>query len=116
MADTSNSLQGIEREAEELDKMVLREVPVTWQGVASDVRLLGDFDNWTKGFGLSPGETQDATFTKFTANIPLPPVSLPTSVPDSRQKVPLLLRPSVLCSTKKRPCTLEIGLQMQQAM
>lgn len=68
------SLQkGIEREAEELDKMVLREVPVTWQGVASDVRLLGDFDNWTKGFGLSPGETQDATFTKFTANIPLPP-------------------------------------------
>lgn len=28
-------------------------VPVAWVGVASEVRLMGDFDGWMRGFELS---------------------------------------------------------------
>ena len=53
----------------------MRRIPIAWYGVASDVKLLGDFDSWTRGFSLSRGEIQDQTFTKFSAVITLLPVS-----------------------------------------
>ena len=68
-------VQGLGKEVEILDKLVFRKVPVTWYGLASDVRLVGDFDNWSEGFSLSPEEIRDQTFTKFTAEVPLRPVS-----------------------------------------
>lgn len=67
-------MQGIDKETQELDQLVMRHIPVAWYGVASDVKLLGDFDSWTRGFSLSPSDIQDQTFTKFTAVIPLLPV------------------------------------------
>ena len=68
-------LKGIDKEAKELDQLVMRRIPIAWYGVASDVKLLGDFDSWTRGFSLSPAEIQDQTFTKFSAVITLLPVS-----------------------------------------
>ena len=68
-------MQGIGKEVEELDQLVMRRIPIAWYGVASDVKLLGDFDSWTRGFSLSPADIQDQTFTKFSAEITLLPVS-----------------------------------------
>ncbi len=57
-----------------MDHSVLRRIPIAWYGVASDVKLLGDFDSWTRGFSLSPAVIQDQTFTKFSTVITLLPV------------------------------------------
>lgn len=81
-------LQGIDKETKDLDRLVMRHVPVAWYGVASDVKLLGDFDSWTRGFSLSPVEIQDQTFTKFSAVISLLPVSCEASA--------LALKPYIL--------------------
>ena len=37
---------------------------------------MGDFDNWSHGFSLSPEDIQDQTFTCFHSDIPLLPVRL----------------------------------------
>jgi hypothetical protein len=57
----------------QLDKYVLRRVSVVWFGVAQDVRLMGSFDNWTRGHSLS-AEIADSVFTKFHAEVELLPV------------------------------------------
>ena len=36
--------------------MDVREVPLTWTGMAEDVRVMGSFDGWTEGAQLSPEE------------------------------------------------------------
>ena len=36
-----------------------RAVPVTFRGAARDVRLMGDFDDWTRGFRLTPDRGDD---------------------------------------------------------
>ena len=60
---------------EALDRLVAREVPVEWYGVASDVRLMGDFDGWTRGTHLSAEVWgSDNVFTRFTAKMLLPKV------------------------------------------
>ena len=66
--------QGMEKTLAGVDQLVIRRVPVVWYGLATDVRLVGDFDSWTEGFSLSPDEIQDQTFTKFSAEVPLRPV------------------------------------------
>ena len=67
-------LQGIEKEAKALDKLLVRRVPIEWYGVATEVKIMGSFDNWTEGFSLSPSEIQDQTFTRFQSDISLLPV------------------------------------------
>ena len=54
---------------------VPRPVPVSYYGVASEVRLMGDFDGWTQGFVLSAEEISDDVFTRFEGQCLLPPVS-----------------------------------------
>ena len=53
---------------------VPRPVPVSYYGVASEVRLMGDFDGWTQGFALSAEEISDDVFTRFEGQALLPPV------------------------------------------
>ena len=53
---------------------VPRQIPVSWYGVASEVRLMGSFDSWTRGFNLSAEEINDSVFTTFRAVVPLLPV------------------------------------------
>lgn len=53
---------------------VPREVPVGWYGLARDVRVMGDFDGWSRGFDLSAEDISDDVFTHFEALVPLPKV------------------------------------------
>ena len=46
--------KALKEDADDADAHCLRQVPVAWQGNASDVRLMGSFDDWTRGFHLSP--------------------------------------------------------------
>ena len=63
------------RDADLADAGCLREVPVTWRGNASDVRLMGDFDDWTRGFHLSPewNDRGDGVGDVFSCVCALPP-------------------------------------------
>lgn len=65
----------LRRDASITDEKCLREVPVSFQGNASDVRLMGSFDDWTRGAHLSPewsGHGDGMTDT-FTAVLSLAP-------------------------------------------
>ena len=52
-----------------------REVPVAWYGMASEVRLMGGFDGWSRGYDLSAEDVGGNIFTRFEAMVPLLPVS-----------------------------------------
>ncbi|GLC63965.1 hypothetical protein PLESTF_000103700 [Pleodorina starrii] len=55
-------------------KRVPKVVPVAWVGVASEVRLMGDFDGWTRGFELSAASIDsDGVIRTFEADVPLLP-------------------------------------------
>ncbi|EFJ43326.1 hypothetical protein VOLCADRAFT_106904 [Volvox carteri f. nagariensis] len=55
-------------------KRVPKRVPVAWVGVASEVRLMGDFDGWTRGFELSAASIDsDGVIRTFEADLPLLP-------------------------------------------
>ncbi len=58
-----------------MDAKVPREVPVAWFGVASEVRLMGSFDGWTRGVDLSADDISDSVFTRFEATVLLLPVN-----------------------------------------
>ena len=62
------------REDEALaDAGCLRSIPITWTGNASDVQLMGDFDQWTKGIQLSPEFFEGGTNNHFRCDAALPP-------------------------------------------
>lgn len=42
------------------DAMRTREVPIEWQSPATEVRVVGSFDNWTTGVELSPDFIEDS--------------------------------------------------------
>ena len=67
-------MQAFTAELEQLQSHVPREVPISWHGVASEVRLMGSFDNWSRGVDLSAEEINDSVFTTFRATVPLVPV------------------------------------------
>lgn len=46
-------LQAVLEQRAEFGKRVVRKVPVEWIGVASEVKVMGDFDGWTRGHELS---------------------------------------------------------------
>ncbi|KAG2453004.1 hypothetical protein HYH02_002340 [Chlamydomonas schloesseri] len=55
-------------------KRVPKKIPVAWVGVASEVKLMGDFDNWTRGFELSAANIDsDGVIKTFEAEVPLLP-------------------------------------------
>jgi hypothetical protein len=60
---------------EALEACAPREVLVAWNGVAAEVRLMGDFDGWSRGFDLSAEDISNDVFTQFEALVPLPKVS-----------------------------------------
>ncbi len=64
------------KERELFSKCVPRKVPVVWVGSASEVRLVGDFDQWTRGVDLSNPEIEgDSVLRTFEATLNLLPVS-----------------------------------------
>lgn len=65
--------QVVEDQTGKLDQLTERRIPVVWFGIAQEVRLMGDFDNWTQGFSLSAEEFSDGTFTRFQGDIKLVP-------------------------------------------
>ncbi|GMH42088.1 hypothetical protein BSKO_10007 [Bryopsis sp. KO-2023] len=65
--------QAVSTEQKALSGVVPRTVPVSWYGVALDVRIMGSFDNWTRGFVLSPEEMSDSVLSEFTAELHLLP-------------------------------------------
>ena len=67
-------LQVVKHQTGKLDQLTERSIPVVWFGIAQEVRLMGDFDNWTQGFSLSAEEFSDGTFTRFQGDIKLVPV------------------------------------------
>ena len=74
-------LQAVQEQASKLDQLTRREIPIVWFGIAQEVRLMGDFDNWTRGFSLSAKEFSDGTFTKFQGTLGLVPVRALSDVP-----------------------------------
>ena len=51
------------------------QVPVTWVGTASEVKLVGDFDSWTRGVDLSaPDVDSDSVLRTFEGTLLLLPV------------------------------------------
>jgi len=53
---------------------VPQRVPITWVGVASEVRLVGDFDDWTRGVELSVSDMDnDGSLRTFEGTVPLLP-------------------------------------------
>lgn len=70
-------MQVVQEETHKVDRLKQREIPVVWFGIAQEVRLMGDFDNWTYGFALGTEDISDGIFTKYQAVIRLTPVKLP---------------------------------------
>lgn len=65
--------KALKEDAENADGGCLREVSVNWAGNASDVRLMGSFDDWTRGFHLSPEFDGDLELGSFSCVCALPP-------------------------------------------
>ena len=59
-------------EASELRYVTKKTVPVSWAGVAQDVKLMGSFDGWAEGEQLSPNDVTGA-FTEFSGELLLRP-------------------------------------------
>ncbi|GAX80595.1 hypothetical protein CEUSTIGMA_g8031.t1 [Chlamydomonas eustigma] len=66
--------QAVQSVRDSFSARVPQRVPVTWVGVASEVRLVGDFDEWTRGVELSASEIDfDGSIRTFEAVVPLLP-------------------------------------------
>jgi hypothetical protein len=66
--------QAVQSVRDSFSARVPQRVPVTWVGVASEVRLVGDFDEWTRGVELSASEIDfDGSMRTFEAVVPLLP-------------------------------------------
>eukprot|EP01023_Acetabularia_acetabulum_P014804 TRINITY_DN17208_c0_g1_i3.p2 TRINITY_DN17208_c0_g1~~TRINITY_DN17208_c0_g1_i3.p2 ORF type:complete len:277 (-),score=33.89 TRINITY_DN17208_c0_g1_i3:356-1186(-) len=61
----------------EIHKNVPQKVSIRWSGVASEVRVMGDFDNWSAGQELSredsSGTDSDTVFGTFETDLELRP-------------------------------------------
>lgn len=73
-------MQALQKERDEFSKRVPQKVPLTWVGSASEVKLLGSFDNWTLGVELSMpdadvGDSYDDVLRTFVGTAHLLPVS-----------------------------------------
>ena len=73
--------QALEKEREVISSSCPRRVPITWVGVAQDVRIMGDFDGWTRGKELSAEEISEQVMSEFTGTLELLPVRLSSAYP-----------------------------------
>lgn len=46
--------KALSRDVKEIDAACIKSVPIRWVGMASDIRIMGTFDHWTKGVAMSP--------------------------------------------------------------
>jgi hypothetical protein len=70
-------VQALQKEREALIKRVPRKVPITWVGAATEVKLVGTFDAWTRGVELSGPDSDgnaDSVLRTFEATVSLLPV------------------------------------------
>lgn len=44
----------LRRDVKDIDAACIKCVPIRWVGMASDIRIMGSFDHWTKGVAMSP--------------------------------------------------------------
>lgn len=44
----------LKRDVKDIDAACIKSVPIRWVGMASDIRIMGSFDHWTKGVAMSP--------------------------------------------------------------
>lgn len=44
----------LQRDVKDIDAACIKCVPIRWVGMASDIRIMGSFDHWTKGVAMSP--------------------------------------------------------------
>lgn len=59
-------LQAVLEQRAEFGKRVVRKVPVEWIGVASEVKVMGDFDDWTRGHELSAEDVaSDSVYSRW---------------------------------------------------
>eukprot|EP00873_Tetraselmis_striata_P014490 jgi/Tetstr1/434754/TSEL_023806.t1 len=58
---------------EALDVWVVRDVPISYSGTGSTVRIMGDFDSWTMGHLLSADSYDDSVYQTFTSTLRLTP-------------------------------------------
>ncbi|WIA09028.1 hypothetical protein OEZ85_008442 [Tetradesmus obliquus] len=68
--------QAVLEQRQEFGQRVVRQVPVEWIGVASEVKVMGDFDDWTRGHELSAEDvTSDSVYSRFEGTLMLRPGS-----------------------------------------
>ena len=46
--------KALKKDVEKIDAACIKTVPIRWVGMASDIRIMGSFDHWTKGVAMSP--------------------------------------------------------------
>jgi hypothetical protein len=61
-------MQGVKELRTAFRKKVVQKVPVEWVGVATEVRVVGDFDGWTRGVDLS--QAQEDVMSDSVSNQP----------------------------------------------
>jgi len=61
------------RGAAAADNMRAREIPVSWESPASEVKVMGSFDEWSSGVELAPDFIEDSVMTRFTGTLKLRP-------------------------------------------
>jgi hypothetical protein len=70
----AHTRQAVLEQREEFGKRVVRKVPVEWIGVASEVKIMGDFDDWTRGEDLSAEDVaSDSVYSRFEGVLTLRP-------------------------------------------
>lgn len=69
--DLEEFTRRVREHARQAELLCVRSVPVSWYGMAQDVRVMGTFDGWSRGVHLSPEVTGAAT--NFTADLLLMP-------------------------------------------
>lgn len=66
--------KAVQTSREEFGVRVPQEVPIRWVGVANEVRLQGDFDDWTRGIELNVSEIDvDGSLRSFEGTVRLLP-------------------------------------------
>ncbi|KAK3246379.1 hypothetical protein CYMTET_44079 [Cymbomonas tetramitiformis] len=65
--------QAMQENVEALDLQSTRTVPIFWEGVAEDVKMMGSFDDWTRGLTLSAEDYTFAGSQLFSGEIDLIP-------------------------------------------
>lgn len=66
--------RAVQRERLDYGKKVVTRVPISWVGVAQEVKLMGDFDGWTRGYELSAANIDtDSVYRSFEGHVPLLP-------------------------------------------